>query len=258
LTVVVGINCKDGIVVASDSLTTFGRGAPVLRYSNKVRVIEHDGLLHPVTVAAAGYTVYFDKFINRATRQAITQQHEKLQRKLDIVDFCDRVCEPVVAALLKEYQFDRNQFFGVPFAEFGLSMILAGATKEGKLISYTAYAEGLTEPIDQYGTIGSGAAYAELFLRYLLTEKQLDVAKAARLAIYSIRGVELIDPNVGGHTNVKILKMANDHLHITDCQPNKRPPNPKGKMEKVLKNIGNQLEQLVIKKPGTARNRRKK
>ncbi len=244
------------MVVASDSLTTFGRGAPVLRYSNKVRVIQHDGLLHPVVVGAAGYTVYFDKFVNRATRHAIALQSEKLQRKLDIIDFCERVCEPVVAALLKEYQFDRNQFFGVPYSEFGLSMIVAGATKEGEIIPYTAYSDGLTEPIDHYGTIGSGAAYAELFLRYLLTEKQLDVARALRLAIYAIRGVELIDPNVGGQTNVKLLKMHNGHLQVSDCQPNKRPPNPKGRMEKVLKNIGNELEKLIIKKTADKRSKK--
>ncbi len=250
MTVVVGIKCKDGMVVASDSLTTFGRGSPVLRYSNKVRVIEHEGLLHPVVVGAAGYTVYFDKFVSRAKRHVIALQHEKLNRKLDIIDFCERVCEPIVAALLKEYHFDRNQFFGVPTSEFGLSMIVAGATKEGEIIPYTAYGDGLTEPLDQYGTIGSGAAYAELFLRYLLTEKQLDAAKALRLAIYAIKGVELIDPNVGGTTSVKLLKMQNNRLIVSDCQPNKRPPNPKGRMEKVLKNIGNELEQLVIKKRG--------
>lgn len=36
MTVGIGINCSDGIVLACDSLTTFGRGVPVLRYANKV------------------------------------------------------------------------------------------------------------------------------------------------------------------------------------------------------------------------------
>lgn len=247
MTVAIGINCKDGIVVACDSLTTFGRGAPVLRYSNKVQVIKHDSLLYPVTLAGAGYTAYLDKFIKRACRQVIASAHSKSNQKLDILDFCERVCEPLVTILLKEYQIDRNKLLGVPMSEFSLSMIVAGATKDRELLSYIVFSDGLTEPIEQYGTIGSGAAYAELFLRYLLTEEQLDTQRAGRLATYAVSGVELMDPNVGGKTSVKILKMDNNNLEIKDFPSSQRPQKPKEKMEQVLKSIGGQIEKLIVK-----------
>jgi 20S proteasome alpha/beta subunit len=130
MTVGVALCCKDGIVLASDSLSTFSRGAPVARFTNKVYIIEHKDLLYPIAVAGAGMTAFIDKFVDRVRRTGIETGQRAVRRKLDIVDFVERVAEAVVSILLKEYAIDRNQFFGAPIAEFGLSMLVAGATAE--------------------------------------------------------------------------------------------------------------------------------
>lgn len=91
MTVCVAVKCKDGLVMASDSLATFGRGVPVLRYANKVDVLRHDGLENPVAVAAAGTIAFYDKFKRRALRTGIEAARKTLKHKLDIIDFCDAV-----------------------------------------------------------------------------------------------------------------------------------------------------------------------
>lgn len=248
MTVGIGIKCSDGIVLACDSLTTFRRGVPVLRYSNKVDVLRHDRLENEVAVISAGMTTYFDKFRDRACRRMIEVASRQNERNLDIVDFSQDVCEPIMTALLKEYAIDRAKFLGAPIVEFSLSLIIAGITHDKELRAYFIHTDGVSEPIDHYGTIGSGAAYAELFLRFLLVEPQITVIRAGQLAIYAIKGVELMDPNVGGDANIKLITLKDGVLTIVDLPTENRPKDPKQKMEGVLQKISKEIEELVIGK----------
>jgi len=247
MTVGIGVNCSDGIVLACDSLTTFGRGVPVLRYTNKVHLLQHDGLKHPVAVVAAGITTYFNKFQDRACRKAIGIASKAIGRELDIVDFCEEVCEPVISSLYKEYVIDRYRFFGAPVVDYGLSLIVAGATEAGELRSYHVHAEGLTERIEEYGTTGSGAAYAELFLRYLLTSEERCAESAGRAAAYAIKGVELMDPNVAGDTNIMVISFKDSQPAYEDFPKESRPEKARETMEQLLRRIGSEIEQLVVR-----------
>jgi 20S proteasome alpha/beta subunit len=247
MTVGIGIKCSDGIILACDSLTTFSRGVPVKRYTNKVHLIEHPKLEAPIAIIAAGITTYWDKFRDRACRQVIEAASTKIKRKLDIVEFCEGVCEPVVTALLKEYAIDRTQFLGVPLVEFSFSLIIAGATRNKELRAYFVHPDGVTERLEEYGTIGSGAAYAELFLHCLLIEPEIDTIRAGQLAEYAVSGVEVMDPNVGGETNIMVLALKNGKLTSEVFPKDKRPPNPKEKMEEVLRKISSNIEDLVLK-----------
>ncbi len=194
-------------------------------------------------------TTYFDKFADGALRGSIALAKTELGRELDIVDFCDSVCEPTILSMFKEYVFDRGKFLqSPPISEFSLSMIIAGATGDGEIRSYMAFGDGLTERIDTYGTIGSGAAYAELFLRFLLHEDEIDTEEAARLAVYAIKGVELMDPNVGGPVNLLTLKTTHDG--VLECTPATAESDPstaqaKDAMAKVLGSLTEGIELLI-------------
>jgi 20S proteasome alpha/beta subunit len=247
MTVGIGIKCSDGIVIACDSLATYSRGVPVLRYTNKVDILKHNNLENEVAVISAGMTTYFDKFRDRACRRAIDEASKRSGGKLDIVDFSEVVCEPIMTALLKEYAIDRAKFLGAPIVDFSLSLIIAGATHDKELRAYFVHTNGVSEPLEQYGTIGSGAAYAELFLRFLLIEPKLSVLRAGELAIYAIKGVELMDPNVGGETNVKLVTLDKNRLSIKDLPDDNKPKDPRGRMEGVLQNISKGIEELVGK-----------
>jgi len=259
MTVGVVLCCKDGIVLASDSLATFSRGVPVARFTNKVYTIEHKELLHPVAIGGAGMTAFIDKFADRVRRTSIESAQKAVRRKLDIVDFVERVAEPVVSIMLKEYAIDRNQFFGTPISEFGLSMLVAGATAEhvdfpAELRAYNIHSIGLAEQVEDYGTIGSGAAYAELFLHGFVPEpKKLSVKDAVRLVCYTIKGVEIMDPNVGGDTRVCALQWSDPdkdgkkQLLIKRYDTRSLPTGAKDRMESVLKKIGTDMRKIVGK-----------
>ncbi len=251
MTVCVALCCKDGLVMGSDSLTTFGRGAPVSRYTNKVHVIKHTDLAHDVCVAGAGASTFIDKFIDRAKREAIGTAFKAVKRKLDIRDFVERVCEPVVSILLKEYALDRASFFGTPMTEFSLGMLVGGAATDSKgdleeLRAYTVYQEGISEIVDGYGTIGSGAAYAELFLHGFAPEPHnIPLKDGINLLSYTIKGVEIMDPNVGGESSICTLTLAGKKFSIDRVQQRALPKNSKETMEKVLKKIGADMRKIV-------------
>jgi 20S proteasome alpha/beta subunit len=126
--------------------------------------------------------------------------------------------------------------------QFSLSLIVAGATRDKLLRAYVVYGDGLTEEIDSYGTIGSGAAYAELFLRFLVKEPEIRSSDARGLAVYAVKGVELMDPNVGGPVNTLTMTMEKDGLV---CTPLRSENGSKAKMEQVLMNLSSGIQTLV-------------
>jgi 20S proteasome alpha/beta subunit len=198
-----------------------------------------------VAIASAGTLAYYDKFKSRAERDAIEAAAKQIGHKLDIIDFCTAVCEPVVTGLIREYEIERARALGYGLFNLDLTMIVGGATRNGEIQAYFVHPNGLTEPVYHYGTIGSGASYAELFLRYLLSEKKkINCARGAALAVYAIKGVELIDPHVGGQPSVRMLRAASNKLQVEDCSIGDLKK-AKEKMEKVLKKFGSDIESLV-------------
>jgi len=257
VTVGVVVRCKDGMVLGSDSLATFTRGVPVARHTNKVYVIEHEDLHHPVGLIGAGMTAFIDKFVDRVKREGISVAAKEKKKKLDIVDFSDNVCETIVSILLKEYVFDKNKFFGAPLADYSLSMIVAGSTFDGELRAYHIHGDGIAESIDGYGTTGSGAAYAELFLHGFIPEPgRVTVDEAVKLTTYTVKGVEIMDPNVGGNTQICVLKFQDDKLVVTVLENSKIPQSgAKDKMEDILRKISTEMRKTVSETP---RSRQKK
>ncbi|MFQ5925441.1 MAG: hypothetical protein ACE5IE_05535, partial [Dehalococcoidia bacterium] len=77
-------------------------------------------------------------------------------------------------------------------------------------------------------------------------EPEISVLRAGELAIYAIKGVELMDPNVGGHANVKIITLKDGELNIADLPTENRPNEPREKMKEVLQNISKGIEELVV------------
>ena len=246
MTVGIAIKCGDGVIMACDSLSTFGRGVPIARYTNKVHIIEHSALRHPVALIGAGMTTFVDKFIDRSKRLLTSLEQNESFEKLDIIDFAEKVCETIGSYLFKEYVIDRYQFFGTKIMDYSISLIIAGATKNGELRAYYVDGTGLTESIDDFGTIGSGAAYAELFLRHLIPDlKRNKVDRIGCLASYAIKGVEIMDPYVGGETSCITLQMTSEQLKIKHFAKSKIPKNAKKKMEEILNNIGKTMHGLI-------------
>lgn len=215
MTVGVAIKCSEGIVLACDSLSTFGRGVSVSKYQKKFHIIDREELAYPVAIIGAGATAYIDKFLYRMRRGGLENARQRFGRPLDIIDFAEGVCENLVTILFKEYALDRRKFLEAPVPNFDLMLVVAGRTHDGDLRAFIAYYDGLTENITQYGTIGSGAAYAELFLRDLgFIDEEINIKDAAGLAVYAVQGAAIMDPDVGGDVNVLMLKSDENGIII--------------------------------------------
>lgn len=118
------------------------------RHTNKVHVIEHDGLKHPAAMIGEGMTALVDKFLSRASKAMIVEMGGREREdfeQFDIEEFAERICEPMVSILFRQYVLDRYEFVGRRIGEFGLSMIIAGATHIGELRAFFVHGDGLAE-----------------------------------------------------------------------------------------------------------------
>lgn len=247
MTVGVAIKCSEGIVLACDSLSTFGRGVSVSKYHKKITIIDREELAYPVAILGSGSTAYVDKFLYRLNRGGLENARMRYGRPMDVIDFAEGVCENLVTILFKEYELDRRKFLEAPVAHFNLMLIFAGRTHNGNLRAFIAYHDGLTENIADYGTIGSGAAYAELFLRDLgFIDEEIGLIDAAGLAVYAVQGAAIMDPDVGGDVNVLMLKL-DEHGIIIEPYSGAVELGKKAKQEiyGLLRDMGLKMRGLV-------------
>jgi len=197
--------CVDGVIVASDSQVEFARGAPVKRVNaNKVhRLLEN----RSIAIAGAGTLTFITKSIAEI-RRSIKERERRENRTISLEEIID-IAESAVAAIYKTYNIERLRYlYGKP-EEKGeeyyhhFTLVLGGVEDDEKRLCII-HEDGIAEIEETYATVGSGAAYAEYLLSKLY-DKEIDVNTGKKLAIYVIKEVERMDPNVGGPVNVVIL-----------------------------------------------------
>lgn len=212
VTIVVGIKCNDGVVVASDSQAEFGRGVDVKRLNaNKIHTLDQR-----YSIAGAGVLAHIRLLVENVgffIRSQQSRQRSELNR-----DESEKMVEQALWALVKHYNIDRANILGISERDFFHPMaIFAGREKNGnnlKFYSFILYGQdGTVEPLDDYGAAGSGAAYAELLLKGLYYP-EIMVDEALKVAIYVINEVKSIDPHCGGDTQVAILKATSTNGEI--------------------------------------------
>lgn len=198
-----GLIVKEGVIVASDSQVTFSRGADVKRInSNKVYRLLED---RNVAVAGTGLVSSIQKAIESIrTDIMVKETSEKI--KLSLPEIID-VAEASMATLHKTYNVERTKFlYGEgqpPSGDFGFDAMLILGGIDDKDLKRVAilFQNGVSEPVSDYATIGSGAAYAEYLLAKLY-RFNMSLESAKRIALYVIEEVEKIAPDVGGPINV--------------------------------------------------------
>ena len=160
MTVGVVIKCNEGIVLACDSLATFGRGVSISKYQKKIHTLDREELVLPISLIGAGVGAFVDKFLYRLNRGGLGAARERYGRPLDIIEFAEGVCENLITVLFKEYEIDRRRFLDAPVPQFNLMLIFTEMTHNRNLRVFIAYPDGITKNIDLYGTIGIASAYA--------------------------------------------------------------------------------------------------
>lgn len=206
MTIVIGLVCSGGVVVASDSQVEFARGAPVKRVNaNKVYQLDH----LPVAIAGAGTLTFIKKAIREIENRVLEERRKEVVLPLSRVA---DLAEGVVAAIHKTYNIERLKYLyereEERLQEVHRFTLLMGGVEEGRGKLFILHQDGIAEEEDKYATIGSGAAYAEYLLSKLYAEN-ISIEKGVRTAVYVIKEVEKIDPNVGGPINVAVVDKSN-------------------------------------------------
>ena len=208
VTVVIGIRCKNGLVVASDSQVEYFRGVQVKKL-NANKIYGFNVANGSFFIGGAGKVADIEKLVAYVYRLL-----EETSRggALTLEDIYVTL-EKAVTYLHKEYNIERLRYLGynvspddAPF--FNPLAIIAGVLtidNEHEFLMNLIHPTGLVEPITDYATIGSGAAYAELLLKNLYNN-DLAVMNAIPIAIYVIEEVKSIDPSVGGDTQVAFIR----------------------------------------------------
>lgn len=206
MTIVVGIRCVDGVVIATDTQSEFDRGVSVKRL-NVTKIHPLNGKFAVAGAGAVAHIVRAVELIRLAMRQA---QEEASKDELTDIIITD-IIEKTLTAAHKRYNLDRaRELEDGSERDFFQPILLCGGIcpcADGKQNHYLSvlHSAGLVEPTQDYATIGSGAAYAEYILKNYYHDK-ITVDEAIPMAIYAIDEVKQIDPNCGGETRVGVVK----------------------------------------------------
>ena len=241
MTLCIAVKCKDGVLLACDSKTVYGRGVPIPRETNKIYILDLDGAINnKVAMMGAGTIAFIDKFIRMFRSGDIKKAANDVGKEsLKLSEIINKVAEPIASVICDEYIKERKIIKEPPF-----DIIIGGFEEEDEPEVFTLYGDGLAEPIHDFGSIGSGAAYAELFLRYLLPPSdEREIRSIIESVCYVIRLVETIDPHVGGKINLaKITKEG-----IYDIS-NQAVSLPRDTAEHALQSAMNKLKEILNRK----------
>lgn len=202
-TIIVGLKCVNGVVIASDSQAEFSRGVDVKRLNaNKIYTIDGRYI-----IAGSGVLTHIQTLVENV--QFYLMSKENQQRSELNKDEAEKVAEEALWALVKHYNIDRANLLGLSErTEYFTPIAVFAGRSEGESIEYYIFFlhsyDGTIEPVHDYGAAGSGAAYAELLLKGLYYEN-IAVEDAVKVAAYVIDEVKAIDPHCGGDTQVAIL-----------------------------------------------------
>jgi len=203
MTIAMSIKCVDGIVIASDSQVEFGRGVSIKRLNaNKMYQLDDSFI-----VAGSGAVAHIRKAVD-----AINFALKEKKREKDSIlseEECVNALEKTVLALHKEYNIERSKLLDVDEREYFSPILVFGAKaieeNETKFYSGIVHGDGTVEPVEDYGTVGSGAAFAEMLLKNFWI-KGITVDEAMAVAAYTINEVIEIAPDCGGLTKLGVLQ----------------------------------------------------
>ncbi len=210
MTIIIGLVCRDGLVMASDTQSEFERGSPVKRINvKKLRVLNNK-----IVLGGAGTIALIDKAIRRIEEdyeRMIENGYDDLKSLIEGIGDNIKGAEYIISEIHKLYNVDRPTFIyggAKPEETFDFYIMIGGFSNfNGKMEPdlYILYENGIAEPMKDYATIGSGSAYAEFLLEKYYNES-INVDQAVKLTIYVISEVEKMDPNVGG--SIDIIKIT--------------------------------------------------
>jgi 20S proteasome alpha/beta subunit len=204
VTILVGIICKDGVVVASDSQAGSFKGVDVKRL-DYTKIYDFSFGETKVAMTGAGEVPFIARAIELFEERAAEKHFHKAREIADLTeDVMNEINKRYVVQRMKDLGYQKSP--GTPRAQLpagdtlGFSLML-GVCCNNKPILYTVYPDGVAERGERYASLGSGSAFADYLLARLCTD-DLSVDEAVRVAVYVIEEVKKVDLYCGGPTQV--------------------------------------------------------
>jgi 20S proteasome alpha/beta subunit len=212
MTLIIGIRCKNGVVIATDQKAIRGGEA---EYTNKIFEINN------VALAIEGLTGLADDFLY------LLDLELRRRRGVDTLYEMKVIAEDIVSDLTQTYE-DRVK------EKSPIGILMAGREQltQGKAKLYYIHGVGYGESVE-FLCSGHGGPYATTLAKFLLN-KELDCDENAKRAAFVISWIaEDVDITVGGDPNVAII--------LDSETPSERP------IKYLSRDIVNQMKEYANK-----------
>jgi len=196
VTLIIGVSCKNGIVIGGDRLVVKIRATELKSFEHKlVTYTFGDG--RPIIIGSAG--------VGQDAKRAIREIDPKaygLRESAELTEYLEIVVEPKLSTFYIRLRDAR----GRP-PEYSLTV--GCIDPDGVPALATVYSDGSFD-LEPLSTMGAGAPFAELILRDIsLEDMTVDVARF--LIGYIISKVSLVHHDVDGITNgMDVLAIKNE------------------------------------------------
>lgn len=161
LTTVLGLKCNNGVVIASDSQSSYKKTLDLKKLDqNKIFSITNNREQESrYILSGSGVHSQIETLVSYL-KPSIADKGFNNQSLKEVV-------EQIRLELHRKYNVNRSRFLGLPQVEmyFNLSALLGAKLLEGnetKYELYGLYSDGWVAQINEYETIGSGSALADL------------------------------------------------------------------------------------------------
>jgi 20S proteasome alpha/beta subunit len=207
VTIIVGIICKGGIVLAADSRTTLDAGSS-RDDTEKVHLIQMRN--SRAIIARSGHDHLSGQVIYRLQAKAEGFEPEDWRACSELAESAVNDARSVIRKLAKTpKQLEKR------FTDYPMTFLLGYYYKEQPYLYKLDFLLGLSSPKKrEHLCIGCAAPLADFILRDIDTS-EMTPEQAMALAIYTVEEVKLNDPRCGGPTRIGISSWYNGKLATT-------------------------------------------
>jgi len=191
LTCIIGLVCKDGVLIASDRRIVRGPEALEERKIHELKIGENV----VGVVAASGLTGIRDNFLEESSLEMAARRIVNVKElKESMEDAAYRIYTRYSERLKEE-------------AEINALVACLENLSNGKAKLYQLYPNGYMDEIKTYSSLGSSTPLTLPFLKVAYHDN-LTLEQAARLAVFIIMYIERfeLDRNVGGKPMIALVK----------------------------------------------------
>lgn len=202
VTIIVGIISSDGIVVASDSQTSYAPTSSNRRDTDKICKLKFASG-GQVFVAQAGDAVMTGRAIEILQNEVSAASFDDYRKPAELAEKSVRTLKEEVANLNHWKPGDKSS---VNFWEDTESAIMIAYFHQEKPYIYLlSFWPGVAIKQDRYACLGCGATVAEFILSRSYTS-DIKLHESVVTAIYTVEEVKRVDSFCGGPTKIGILK----------------------------------------------------